>query len=998
MTPGLKQASNTPSQVGLESEAPPQMTESCGSAEEPECSIAPVLTAEQEAKLWRRIDLRLMPIITLMYLLSFMDRGNIGNAKLDGLLTQLNLTGNKYNIALTMFFIPYSLLEFPSNLAIQVIRPSRWLPAIMVLWGLCMMLMGFVKTYPQLVGVRVCLGTAEAGFFPGVAYYLTLWYPKYMYQYRIAMFTGAATMAGAFSGLLAFAINFMNGDGGLEGWSWIFVLEGLATVLVASVATFVMVDYAPTAKFLTAAERAFIIERRGREAIQGERHHLAQQVWAAFTDWQVWALSVIYISISVPLYGITYFLPTIINKYCLESYTVLLSTDLQQFRIQYINQSAPHYSPLRARYRLLVTFAHWSDKLKLRSPFIFAAQLIALVGYIINISDAPSGVKYFGTYLCVIGSYSSGPGSISWLANNLGGRYKRAVGMALQMSVGNLGGAVACNIFRSQDEPRYLLGHGLEIAFISIGLVTLPVTVLVYKRINSRRDREELLQEQSGEKAEPEPEEGGAGPMGDRCIEFQEVKLWRKIDLRLMPIITLMYLLSFMDRGNIGNAKLDGLMTQLNLTGNKYNIALTMYFIPYSLLEFPSNLAIQVIRPSRWLPGIMVLWAFPCKISSPVAILMGYSLMPLKDAYGLREDEYVYVSALQKAGLYPGVAYYLTLWYPKYMYQYRFALFTGAATMAGAFSGLLAFAINFMNGDGGLEGWSWIFVLEGLATVLVALVAAFVMVDYAPTAKFLTAKERAFVISRRGREAIRGERHHLAQQVWAAFTDWQVWAFSAIQFSICMPVYGITYFLPTIINKYCLEPCTVLLSTDLSSSFGYSTSISQLLTIPPYVLATISLVTFAHWSDKLKLRSPFVFAAQLIALVGYIINISGAPSGVKYFGTYLCVIGSYSSGPGSISWLANNLRRKDEPRYLLGHGLEIAFISIGLLMLPVIVLVYGRINSRRDREELLKQQSGEKAEPEPEEGGPNQWVIAHRVSGTRFERRCPAAYRSICTL
>ncbi|KAF9230452.1 major facilitator superfamily domain-containing protein [Melanogaster broomeanus] len=239
MSSRLRTASNTSSQGGLESEVPPRKTESCGSEEEPECSVAAALTAEQEVKLWRKIDLRLLPIITLMYLLSFMDRGNIGNAKLDGLMTQLNLTGNKYNIALTMYFIPYSLLEFPSNLAIQVIRPSRWLPALVVLWGLCTMLMGFVKTYPQLVGVRVCLGAAEAGLYPGVAYYLTLWYPKYMYQYRFAMFTGAATMAGAFSGLLAFAINFMNGDGGLEGWSWIFVLEGLATVLVGLVAAFV---------------------------------------------------------------------------------------------------------------------------------------------------------------------------------------------------------------------------------------------------------------------------------------------------------------------------------------------------------------------------------------------------------------------------------------------------------------------------------------------------------------------------------------------------------------------------------------------------------------------------------------------------------------------------------------------------------------------------------------------------------------------------------------
>ncbi|KIJ14029.1 hypothetical protein PAXINDRAFT_13148 [Paxillus involutus ATCC 200175] len=150
--------------------APAQKKELHGSGEGMEHSGAPALTEAQETKLWRRIDLRLIPIISLMSLLCSMDSANIGNAKLDGLITQLNLTGNKFNIALMMYFIPYSLLEFPPNLAIQVIRPSRWLPGIVITWGLVMMLMGFVRTYTQLVGVRVCLGAAEAGFYPGVAY------------------------------------------------------------------------------------------------------------------------------------------------------------------------------------------------------------------------------------------------------------------------------------------------------------------------------------------------------------------------------------------------------------------------------------------------------------------------------------------------------------------------------------------------------------------------------------------------------------------------------------------------------------------------------------------------------------------------------------------------------------------------------------------------------------------------------------------------------------
>ncbi|KAF8838719.1 MFS general substrate transporter [Paxillus ammoniavirescens] len=466
-----------------------------------EVKIVPVFTPEQERKLWRRIDLRLLPIITVMYLFSFMDRGVVvlGNAKLDGLVTQLNLTGNKFNIALTVFFIPFSLFEFPSNLVIQVIRPSRQVPTkLKVLWGIVMTLMGFVKTYPQLVGVRVCLGVAEAGIYPGVA--LTMWYPRYMYQYRFALFCGSATLAGAFSGLLAYAINFMSGDGGLEGWSWIFIIEGLGTVVVGFIAFLVMVDYPSTAKFLTAEERAFVIQRQLREGAKDEGHHVSRQVWAAFTDWQVWALSVVQISVTVPLYGITYFLP------------FGYSTSISQLL------TIPPYAIATV---VLFTFAYYSDKLRLRSPFVLAGQIIALIGFIINISNAPSGVKYFGTHLCVIGSYVAPPGAISWLANNLEGRYKRSVGMALQIAVGNLGGAVASNIFRTQDAPRYVLGHGLEIMFLGMGLVALPVIVLVYKQINAQRDLAALEGEE-----QYKAQEGGEGPrevefIGDRDPSFR---------------------------------------------------------------------------------------------------------------------------------------------------------------------------------------------------------------------------------------------------------------------------------------------------------------------------------------------------------------------------------------------------------------------------------------------------------------------------------------------
>ncbi|KAG2353815.1 MFS nicotinic acid transporter Tna1 [Suillus spraguei] len=488
----------------------------CGE-ERPEDSVldfknVPVLTPEQEKKLWRKIDLRIMPILSLMYLLAFLDRSNIGNARLEGIMTQLDLTGDRFNIALIMFIIPYCLFECPANLVLKVFRPSRWLPGINLVWGwLCApfspdtlillkkpisrTLMAFVKTYPQLVGVRICLGITEAGLFPGVVYYLTFGIRDTCYNTEvIGLFFGAATVAGAFSGLLAFGIGYMGGIGGLEAWSWIFMLEGLLTIVVAIIAFFVLVDFPSTAKFLTQEERAFVVWKKkyDNSSVGEDERFMTRHVWAALRDWQIWLHIFMYISIVVPLYGITLFLPTIINSF---GYNVPVSQLL----------TVPPY--VAATLALLV-FAHYSDKLKMRYPFILVGYTMCLIGFSINISAAPVGVNY-----------AAFPGVISWLGNNLSGQYKRGVGMAFEMSIGNFSGIIAASIYRLQDEPRFILGHAVELMFIGIGLIFLPILVFIYKRINAQRDAAEHLATERGEKVQYSIQE--LRELGDRAPDFR---------------------------------------------------------------------------------------------------------------------------------------------------------------------------------------------------------------------------------------------------------------------------------------------------------------------------------------------------------------------------------------------------------------------------------------------------------------------------------------------
>ncbi|KII95429.1 hypothetical protein PLICRDRAFT_98827 [Plicaturopsis crispa FD-325 SS-3] len=454
---------------------------------------APELTEAQEKKLWRKVDLRLMPILSLMYLMSFLDRGN---AKLQGLTTQLDLTGNKYNIALVSIYC----CKF---------RPSRWLPGITITWGVIMTLMGLVKDYPQLVGVRLCLGVAEAGLFPGIVYYLTLWYPRHQLQYRIGMFVGSASLSGAFSGLLAFGISFMSGTRGLLGWSWIFIIEGMATVVVGLLAVLVLVDFPSTAAFLTPEERAFVVKKLSKHcgaanqkydnSTVGEEEGFAMRhVWAAFVDWQVWVHLCIYISIIGPLYGITLFLPFGFNTAISQLLTVP----------PYVFASI-----------LLLFFAHYSDKWRLRSLFVMVGLVLSLIGWSINISDASIGAKYVGTFFCVAGTYGAFPAVIAWLGNNLAGQYKRAVGMALHIGIGNFSGAISSNVYRTQDAPRYIIGHGIELMFIGIGFVSVPIAVVAYMRINAKRDAVERLALESGERQKYTVQE--LRDMGDRAPDFR---------------------------------------------------------------------------------------------------------------------------------------------------------------------------------------------------------------------------------------------------------------------------------------------------------------------------------------------------------------------------------------------------------------------------------------------------------------------------------------------
>ncbi|GJN76297.1 hypothetical protein PLICBS_010409 [Purpureocillium lilacinum] len=466
-----------------------------------------------EGKVLRKMDVFLIPMLALLYLLSFLDRANIGNAKIEGLQEDLGMTDDQYNWCLTAFFFTYVVFEIPSNILIKRFRPSRWLPFIMVCWGIVATLMGIVRSYTGLLIARVFLGVSEAGLFPGVAYYLTMWYCRHEIQLRQALFFSAASVAGAFGGLLAFGIGKMDGVGGLEGWRWIFILEGIVTCAVAVIAFFCLYDFPETAEFLTEEERAFVVHRL---RYQGQKIMVAKDgaapmvvaqaeefkwdyVWQAFKDWQIWVSIIVLWGISCPMAGLSLFMPTIIKALGFTSSMAQLMT-------------VPIYTAAAV---LAVVSAWCSDKAGKRSPFVLGFMTIAVLGFSMCIGSGDPKVVYGGVFLGACGLYPAFPGIISWLSNNLAGSYKRGVGMALQIGAGNLGGALAANFYRKRDAPRYAMGHGISLGFEILGIIAIVILIVGYRASNRRRERRLA----AGAMEQSTPEELSA--RGDKAITFR---------------------------------------------------------------------------------------------------------------------------------------------------------------------------------------------------------------------------------------------------------------------------------------------------------------------------------------------------------------------------------------------------------------------------------------------------------------------------------------------
>ena len=219
-----------------------------------------VIDPALDRRITRRFDSHIVPWLFGLWLLAFIDRSNIGNARIDGLATDLKLDGTKFNNVLAVFYVPYVLVDVPSNWLVKRVGAGLYLPGLAVAWALVAMCMGFVKSYPGLIVCRLALGLCEGGLLGGMILYLSMFYRRHQMLLRMGLFYCAAPLSGAFGGLLATGLAEIR-HGGYNGWPWIFIIEGIITILFGTLSTFFLPHTPALSKFLTNDERAGALAR-----------------------------------------------------------------------------------------------------------------------------------------------------------------------------------------------------------------------------------------------------------------------------------------------------------------------------------------------------------------------------------------------------------------------------------------------------------------------------------------------------------------------------------------------------------------------------------------------------------------------------------------------------------------------------------------------------------------------------------------------------------------
>ncbi|KAK0388805.1 hypothetical protein NLU13_5048 [Sarocladium strictum] len=421
-----------------------------------------------EKKAVRRLDMTLMPCMWSLYLFNYLDRASLSQGRLSSLDADLGLTGYQFSTAVAILSVGYVLGQIPSNMILPYIRPSLYLPACAILWSGVSAATCGVKDYSGLVAVRFCLGIVEAPLFPGAIYVMSCWYTRKEIGLRVAVFYLANILAQGTSGLIAAAVfGTLEGALGMAGWQWLFIVLASVGAALAVVCIFLLPDYPDS----TTGSGTWVLTEEMR--IVCKARMVADRVSATEAKAGLWLIVGMNIFISMA-YGFSNFYPSIVRGFGYERTTTLLIT----------------FPPYFCAAVAAVCLARSSDHFSERGWHFSLPIAVGLVGYVVCLAREDRIPRYIASFLYITGMLAANPLINSWIPTCLGRTpEKRAVGVALNNVLGQIGTFVGPYFFDSNDEPAYTRAFALMLVsgVLAIGCGLLQKFLL-------RRENKKLYQ------------------------------------------------------------------------------------------------------------------------------------------------------------------------------------------------------------------------------------------------------------------------------------------------------------------------------------------------------------------------------------------------------------------------------------------------------------------------------------------------------------------------
>ncbi|KAL4731004.1 hypothetical protein ACLX1H_003046 [Fusarium chlamydosporum] len=422
----------------------------------------------KEKALVRRVDKRMMPLMMLLYILNYLDRNNIATARLGNFEKDIGLVDEQYNTVISIFFVGYILTQVPTNMILNKMRPSLFLPSVMVCWATVSAATGAVQNYHGMIALRFILGFVEAPFF--------------QLAVRISILFAAGQMAGAFGGLLGSAIMAgMDGKAGLANWRWLFIIEGCATIPAAVLTYFVVPDYPATTSWLSDEERRIAVLRMAEDASKEDDRadvSAAEGARMAFTDPALYMIWIMQLGLNTAA-AFTNFFPTIVKTLGYSSTITLLL-------------SAPPYVFAAA---LGITNSWHSDRVNERWLHVVWPQIFCSIGFIISAVTLNTAARYIATFM-MMSVYGSFGCILSWVSSSLPRpSTKRAISYAVVNAGSNLASIYASYFYPASQGPRYWQANVANVAFsgMCIAMATVLRFFLTWRNKKLEQAREKDL-------------------------------------------------------------------------------------------------------------------------------------------------------------------------------------------------------------------------------------------------------------------------------------------------------------------------------------------------------------------------------------------------------------------------------------------------------------------------------------------------------------------------